>query len=314
MSKLLLVLAAAYLLPLLVSGASAQAGGFCYNNPAAKEVIRYDASDDVPEEDEPAEPDTVAGYFSCLDSAGNEVFFEKVIFPSFDALMMYGYIFRPEGAGPFPGVLIIHGGRHGRALVPLGVDRAKEMAKAGYVVMHIDYRSSAGHGAAFRDADTRGGEATLDCLEAAGYLAALDYVDAGRLGVRGFSRGAHLTATLIQRTDMFKAAAMWCGHFQPAPRVQEGESQATPEAVERWRELSPCANAATTSGELLIMHSIEDDTLAPEQSLRFADALTRAGKEFTLIMLHNAGHGAKDPPQMRRAEDAIMDLFGEKLR
>jgi len=314
MSRLIIVIAAAYLLPAFASRASAGAGGFCYNDPAGEEVARYEIAEDAGEEAEPAEPDAVEGYFSCLDSEGNEVFFEKVIFPSFDGLKIYGFIFRPEGDGPFPGVLIIHGGRHGRALVPLGIDRAEEMAAAGYVVMHVDYRSSAGHGKAFREAASRGGEATRDCLEAAKFLAALDYVDADRLGVRGFSRGAHLTATVIQRTDMFKAAAMWCGFFYPEPRIAEGESEPAAEELARWKELSPCANAAETAGELLIIHSIEDDTLAPEQSLRFAEALTEAGREFTLIMLHNAGHGAKDPPQMRRAEDAIMDLFARNLR
>ncbi len=314
MVKLTFILAVATLVMFLVSHAAAQAGDFCYNNPAGEKVVFYDTSVGEGEEAEPSEPDTATGYRSCLTSAGDKVYFEKVIFPSFDGTNVYGYIFRPEGKGPFPGALILHGGWHGRALAPLGVDRAETMAKAGYVVMHFDHRGSVGHGMAFRDAEVRDGQPIKDCLKAAEYLAALPYVDKNRLVVRGFSRGAYLTSTVIQRTDIFKAAAMWCGYFQIQPDVEKGATEPTQDALAKWHEFSPYANAAKTNGAILLMHSIEDDTLSPEQSLKFAEALTRAGKEFTLVMLHNAGHGAKDPVQMKRGEDTIMRFFADNLK
>lgn len=309
----MVVLAAAALASLFVSRAAAQAQDFCYNNPAGMEVTHYDVSVGADEAAEPAEPDTAAGCGSCLDTQGGKVYFEKVIFPSFDGTNVYGYIFKPEGKGPWPGALMLHGGRHGRALSELGIDRAKWMAQAGYVVMHFDHRGSAGHGMAFRNAPDRDGQPIKDCLEAAEYFAALPYADTNRLVVRGFSRGAYLTSTVIQRTDMFKAAAMWCGYFQTKPHVEKGATEPTEDALAKWRKFSPYANAEKTNGALFLAHSIEDDTIPPEQSVKFAEALTKAGKELTLMIVHNAGHGAKDPDEMARIEAEIMSFFAENL-
>jgi len=286
-------------------------GEFHYADPAGQECVDYGTGVRTAEAAEPGEPDIAPGWGSILTSAGKAVYFEKIVFPSFDGLSIPAYVYKPAGPGPFPGALMIHGGRHGVSLSRRGADRAERMAGAGYVVMQVDYRSSASHGLAFRNAPTVDGQARQDCVVAGERLAALSYVDADRLVVRGFSRGGNLSARTVQHTERFKAAAMWCGTYASVPRVREGET--TEDAEVRWRKFSPTANAAKTTGRLLILHSIEDDVLGPERAVEFADALMRAGKEYTLVMLHDAGHGAKDPAQMEKAEGIIMAHFAAAL-
>lgn len=115
----------------------------------------------------------------------------------------------PEGEGQFPAVLMFHGLGSSRDEVGLiFADSAKALAANGIASLRIDFR-----GFGKSDGDT--GAFTLerqneDAAIALQALAAMDQIDAGRIGVMGFSFGAGAAIELAAaRPDAIKSLVVW---------------------------------------------------------------------------------------------------------
>lgn len=96
-------------------------------------------------------------------------------------------IFRPEGAGPFPAVIVLHdcGG-----LKQKDTAWAKRLSTWGYVALLPDSFGSRGVGSVCTNALAVGAaERVQDVIGAADYLATLPYVRKDSVGVLGFSHG-----------------------------------------------------------------------------------------------------------------------------
>ena len=100
-----------------------------------------------------------------------------------------GFLRKPPGEGPFPAVVLIHGG-----LTTVPSERLRERVltsalgsrflAAGYVVATITYRS--------RDVDPQSRVSMDDSLAAVEYLQRLPYVNAASVGIYGCSGGGDL--------------------------------------------------------------------------------------------------------------------------
>jgi dienelactone hydrolase len=102
-------------------------------------------------------------------------------------------VYRPEGAGPFPAVILLHGclgvrGKEGRW--------AERLREAGYVALVVD--SMTGRGITTRDDLARvcrgltlwGGTRAADVRASLAYVRTLPFVDPSRMAAVGFSHGA----------------------------------------------------------------------------------------------------------------------------
>jgi dienelactone hydrolase len=108
-----------------------------------------------------------------------------------------GYLAKPEGAGPFPAVIGLHGcaGMPDTTMQKL-VD---ELVGWGYVVLLVDSFSTRG----IEHACTRGvldvtGRRTSDAYGALAFLAGQTFVDPQRVAAVGFSQGAWVTLLLAE--------------------------------------------------------------------------------------------------------------------
>ncbi len=132
---------------------------------------------------------------------------------------VFAYYGRPAGDGPFPAVLLVHGGG-GAAFA----NWAEYWAKRGYVALAMDLSGNgpAGHledggpvqqdPVIFRDfADNEAGEmwsyhAVAAVLRGHGLLASRPEVDAGRIAITGISWGGYLTCIVAGLDTGLKAA------------------------------------------------------------------------------------------------------------
>jgi hypothetical protein len=62
-------------------------------------------------------------------------------------------------------------------------------------------------------------------------------------------------------------------------------------------------NAHRLRGKLLLIVGEMDTNVPPESTLRVVDALIRAGKDFDLLVVPNAGHGSGGAYGGRRQQD-----------
>ncbi len=125
-----------------------------------------------------------------------------------DGHQVHGWVVRPEGTGPHPVLLMIHGGpftQYGWQLF----DEAQVYAGAGYAVIMGNPRGSSGYGqehgsCIVGDAATK---ATVDVLALLDAGLATGDLDGSRVGVLGGSYGGYLTTWLAaHHGERFKAA------------------------------------------------------------------------------------------------------------
>lgn len=120
---------------------------------------------------------------------------ESVSFASRDGTMLTGMLARPEGPGPFPAVVAMHGCSglwtgSGR-LSAREADWSQRLVEAGYVVLLPDSFRPRGLGALCNDRDrslTPRGRAQ-DAFGAADWLKAQGYVGKGSTSLMGWSNG-----------------------------------------------------------------------------------------------------------------------------
>ena len=93
-----------------------------------------------------------------------------------DGSVMEAFLYKPSGKGPFPAVIVLH---HSRGLTDDIKDFSDELAGEDYVTLAVYYT-------------TGGGWFSNKVGDAYDYLQKLPEVDAHRLAIVGFSKGARL--------------------------------------------------------------------------------------------------------------------------
>jgi endo-1,4-beta-xylanase len=112
-------------------------------------------------------------------------------------LAIPAYVRKPDGPGPFPVVVMLHGGRYGTGAT-YGLGRSMQspvvdFLKQGWAVYSIDYRPVEGISIEPIETD--------DSIEAVKTVRALPFIDPARVGLMGGSHGANVASKMISRVD-----------------------------------------------------------------------------------------------------------------
>lgn len=246
-----------------------------------------------------------------------------------------------SGAGPFPGVVCIHGG--GWQLGNKEVYRSwiKRLAARGYVAATVEYRLAPSY---------RWPAQIQDVQCAVRYLranAARLQLDAGRIGAFGESAGAHLSLLLglMDRKDDIGG----CGDQEIPSKVQAVVDFYGPTDFRAWRlepeadalvvkvhgkngaalmedlsgardraapviaQLSPVTYVDRGDPPVLIVHGSSDILVPIEQARILARALAKNGIPHRLEVVPGAGHGWAGQERERTLRLAI-DFFDTHLK
>jgi dienelactone hydrolase len=151
-----------------------------------------------------------------------------------DSVALKGNLYKPEGEGPFPAVVVLHG--------CAGIDDhfiawAEQLVKWGYMALIVDSFGPRGVnrvcGESYRVPDI---ERAADAYGAAIYLKQLPYVDGKNIGLIGFSHGGWTGLRAVQKnfpyavnmeTIPFKAAVL----FYPSCYYAQDEYIAIPTLI-----------------------------------------------------------------------------------
>ena len=195
-----------------------------------------------------------------------------------DGLVMVGSMARPDGAGPWPAVLIGHDG--------IGLDdfqrrRADHLAERGYLSLAMDYHGGRWFGGApeamlervlplIGDPDRMRavGQAALDVLLAE------PGADPGRLAALGYGAGGSVVLELARAGVPFRGVAVVHPGLPPA-------------RAEDWADVGATFLLATGS---------EDPLCTPDQVLAFTAALQDAGVDWRVHVYGGAQHAFWAPP------------------
>lgn len=150
---------------------------------------------------------------------------EKVCFQAAENRYVTGCLYVPDGEGPFPAVVNLHGHWVNGHLAERIQTRGHILAQHGYVCLSIDAFGSGERGSYHGKFDPHGGFRGMqlnnfgetligiqidDNRRAVDYLCSLPFVDASRIGATGGSGGGNQTMYLTAFDDRIKAGASVC--------------------------------------------------------------------------------------------------------
>ncbi len=241
-----------------------------------------------------------------------------------DGTLFYTSLTKPPGFDPakrYPVLVTVYGGPHEQlvrnAFTPPGVDAV--LATKGILVWTMDGRGSWGRGHAFEAPLLRhlGAIELKDQLDGIAELRKRPYVDAGRIGIRGWSYGGTMALLAATRAgDLFRAAAAgapvtdW--RFYDSIYT-ERYMKLPAENAEGYRDSAPLASAARLGTPLLILHGTSDDNVHLENTMAFADELMRARKDYDFVPLPRQPHGPRGPAARLYAYQRIAEFFEKTL-
>lgn len=215
-------------------------------------------------------------------------------------------VFTPQRDGPSPVVLLLHGGHWQFGRRHLMEPIATTLARRGYVAVTVSYQLApqAHFPAQLRDAQ----QAALWVQAHAAQL----HADPDRMGVWGFSSGAHIGAmlALLPPQDPWGAAVPHIAavvgggtptdleHFNPVDGMALfGVSAAQNPAL--YHHASPLYQVSEQAPPVFLYHGDEDAEVPLQQALALRAALAQAGAPVELDVIRGVGHAG--------ATEAAMD-------
>jgi dipeptidyl aminopeptidase/acylaminoacyl peptidase len=241
-----------------------------------------------------------------LDDPDTLVTPEAIAWPVAGGLEAHGLLYRPRDLadGERPPLLVqVHGGPTGHTGA-MWTPATQYWVQRGWAVFAPNARGSSGHGRKYIQAlrDEWGGADMADIVAGIDHITGRGWADRERVVVWGGSAGGYAVLILpILYPDRFKAGVSLFGVsdlFGLSRTTHRLEAHyldrivgPLPEAADRYRERSPVFRAAEYGCPLLMLQGDKDVAVTPDQAQAMADALTAAGKTFTLHWYEGEGHG-----------------------
>jgi carboxymethylenebutenolidase len=223
------------------------------------------------------------------------LFAETVLMRGHQGDQINAYLARPFGAGPYPGVVIIH---HMPGWDGPTKEIARRFAHHGYVAIspNLHFREGKAtpeeNSASIRAAGGMPDDRTMgDVQGAVDYLRTLPYLN-GKVGVIGYCSGgrqSYLAACTVRGLD----AAIDC---------YGGGVVAKPEELTARQPVAPLDFTKDLQCPLLGLFGVEDTRPSPADTVKTEEALEKFGKTFEFHTYENAGHAffAVDRPNYRQ--------------
>ncbi len=222
------------------------------------------------------------------------------------------FLFEPEGSGPHPGLVLCQHipGHRGIEKDPFTLKTAARYAESGYAVsvpFLYHWWSKEADMRVKRD-EFRDDRTILDLGAGFDALAALESVDAGRIGIVGHCWGGRVSWLGACADSRYRACAVFYGGG-----VKETRGEGGPPAIDR---------SADISCPVIGIFGCEDQNPSPADVDDYEEALKAAGVEYVFHRYDGAGHAFQweDNPERFRAEQSedawakTLAFFDEKLK
>ena len=214
---------------------------------------------------------------------------------------LYGLIWRPsnfDAAKKYPVIEMVYTGPQA-FFVPKTFGAAMRglpsVAELGFIVVMVDGRGTTGRSRAFHEFSYRNlGGAFEDHLVMIQQMSAqYPYMDATRVGIFGTSAGAYGAAhAMLVFPDFYKVGVAISGdHDARLDKAWWNELYQGFPVGPDYAEQSNVTMADRLQGRLLIEHGDIDDNVHVVETMRFADALIKANKDFDMLIVPNMYHG-----------------------
>lgn len=231
---------------------------------------------------------------------------ETVEYKAQDGLEMDGILTLPPGRdrANLPVILLPHGGPHSHDTASFDW-WAQAFASRGYAVFQPNFRGSTNRTEAFTRAGDGewGKKMQSDISDGLAALAEKGIVDPDRACIVGASYGGYAAlvgVTLQQGLYRCAVSVNGIGDVSMMSRIERresGRSKVAARSLEMqlgprsgYKAISPRYYAERADAPILLIHGRDDTVVAFAQSVKMADALRDAGKEYQFVELEGEDH------------------------
>lgn len=222
-------------------------------------------------------------------------------FTTADNILLYGWMLKPanfDASKKYPVFMTQYSGPNSQsALDTWDLGWEDYLASKGYIVVCVDGRGTGSRGEVFRKSTylQLGKFETVDQIETAKYLSKLNYVDASRLGIWGWSFGGYISSScMVKGNGIFKMgiAVAPVTNWRYYDNIYTERFMRTPQENPRgYDDNSPLNFAENFKGNLLLCHGTADDNVHVQNTMEFAERLVQANKQFEMQIYTNRNHG-----------------------
>lgn len=176
------------------------------------------------------------------------------------------------------------------------------MAQQGYVVASVDPRGTMYRGRDFMHSTylQLGKLETEDFVDFAQYLGQQSYIDAGRIGMQGWSYGGYMTSLCMTKGADFYTTGIAVApvtNWKYYDTIYTERFMRTPQENESgYEDNSPINHVDLLKGNFLLVHGAADDNVHYQNTMQMVDRLVMANKEFDLFIYPNKNHGIYGGP------------------
>ena len=225
-------------------------------------------------------------------------------------------MFRPSQLNPlltYPIIENIYAGPHDSFVRKTFAvrDAMQSLADLGFIVVQCDgmgtrNRSKAFHDVCWHNVKDAGLPDRIAWSKALAQK--YPYCDTTRVGIYGTSAGGQSsTGALLFHPDFYKVAVSSCGCHDNRIDKQWWNEQWMGYPVGPWyADNSNITHAANLRGKLLLIVGELDTNVPPESTLRLADHLIKAGKDFDLLVMPGLDHTSGGTYGERRRRDYFL--------
>lgn len=223
---------------------------------------------------------------------------EYIRYPARDGKIIPGYITKPNGKGPFPLVVLPHGGPQVNEVIAYD-EWGQLLANAGYMVLQPQYRMSVGWGKDhFDSAYGQHGLAMQDDKDdGALYLVEKGLVDKDRIAMFGWSYGGYAALVATTReNNLYQCAIAGAAVADPEKVYKQRRGASDPKALDEWSKrrgmigINPIKEVAKANIPLLMVHGDVDRRVQYFNYTDYKKAMEAAGKPAQYLTLKGADH------------------------
>ena len=215
------------------------------------------------------------------------------------------FLARPDGTGPWPAVLLVHGhqeqARDGGAMYAR-TGRLGVLARRGYVAVAV---SQPGYGRSDGPPDFCGPFTQEAAETVLAWLRARPFVVPGKIALFGYSRGAIVAAMVATRDPGLGAVILGAGAYDfstwyptPLPGIDANIRSEAGVSREAFGARSAIHHVDRIAAPVLLLHGAADERVPFRQAEVFAERLRAAGRSVTLKVFAS-GHGIPVDAQYR---------------
>lgn len=217
-----------------------------------------------------------------------------------DGRQIPAYLTIPSGEGPFPAIVMPHGGPYVDEVV-LYDEWSQMLANNGYLVLQPQYRGSLNYGldhwmAAFRDGSQAGRKMQDDKDDGALYLVEQGLAIRDRIAIVGASYGGYAALVAASRTPQVYQCAIGIAVVSDTlMQINYGRDSYRGSEIEAWLDLwldsvNPIEEVEKVNIPVLVVHGTVDQRTPPANARKYVRELEKYHKPHKYIPLEGADH------------------------